>query len=343
MNEHGFVTIGSVEDSDAIGINTSLNASPSSERIAGGANIEAEYEGRIALFYHIEQFKNLTDDSKKMATTLKTKHIQIKEPINALQKDILEKKNEHTKADVDANAATRQYDSAKYNVGVAERARENAKKFFEEALKGLNDSESNVETAKQKLEDADKNVDAANKKFDETNRNVTEATQKLCEAKEKFRQSLGEYDLNIKQLRTALSSLQWHKEQEKKASYRLPLPPIQRDELGQTLLPSTVWDVPLREDITETIEIKSTPKDRQWAISGESGQWQIMFDGKVIVSIRRQYQKLQIEWTEEVKSDFNFSIMDTVLIVHTINHESVLKIATQKEYHLFNIDNTQQS
>jgi len=152
---------------------------------------------------------------------------------------------------------------------------------------------------------------------------VTEAKAGLRKIEDRFSQELSNHDQIVEQLQRALGILKWYELPDGRTRHGIPLfLPPEKDKLGQTYLPSTIWHVPLHPGITETFELKSFPQGKQWTITGKPNTWQIMDNSKAVILIRREGEKLQFEWTEHV----DFSSKDNVVLAVTHNIDKVNEI-----------------
>jgi len=280
-----------------------------------------EPEKRIEFFKRFQQFKYLAATSKDYVETLRRTHEDGWNGLWRIKYDIENVDNERQEVALEFQRVKQRFENLETEIRKTERQ-------LEEARRELQVTEQQLGSAKQKLEDADADY-------------VTHSHNQN-EAIDGFQRTFMEHDQVYKQLRNVFYALEQYELQEE--TIRQPnLLPFDKDILGQTYLPSTVWEVPLLKGITETIDLKSLSHEKRWEIKANgTDKWHItdIEIRKTIILVRRFDQKIQVEWTDDIKN-FEPSVNDersyALVITHTIDAEN--KMFWQRDYPLFAFNN----
>jgi len=194
--------------------------------------------------------------------------------------------------------------------------------------------------------EAEKKVAAVEQELADVKTKFAEAKKKHVAASGEFTATFAKHDLHYKKLEIAHSLLQWHKEQGDKIYKSIPLLPLGHgDELGQNAPASTVGEITLLDGITEKIALKPFAQKQRWTITEvETRKWQITDNGKPMILIRRNDDKIQIEWMDEIKErKYDPSINDVRFSVLVITHTVTVaehNISRQQYCSLFDADST---
>lgn len=309
------------EDSDAVQVASNLPVAGKTSGVECASeewNWREEHAKWLSLFKHFEQFQCLTADSVEYIKTLKQIINEGAINYNDASKERKNAENFRQNIERELKSAKRIHESTQDELKSAERK-------FNEAQRKKEKSESELEKVKQEF----KSASASFETLSQAETTATENYQRTLRAQEQVREQLE---------KKILGALKWY-ESEREKICRLPL--FNKDKLGQTDLPSMVWEIPLIPGVSEKIDLNSSFHEKQWTLTGEGSRWQIKDDktDRVVMLIRRFKQKIQIEWADEIKQGFDLSVNDVqgyeLVITHTIDAEH--KIARQQNYPLFAI------
>lgn len=275
-----------------------------------------EFGERLNFFKQFSQTEYLTVASKGYVEMLERIHVTV---------DEIFWKAKYELQDAEGKCQKAKYESQR------------TKQLHEDLENELKKVTRQFQEIQQKCEVACKQFDIAKQVLVEAEASCTNCSHGKNTAIDNCQRTLQEHDLVCKQLQGIFETLKWYKSEEKKMRKEIRFTLPYRDDLGQTYLPVDVWEISLFQGVTETIDLKSHRPEIQWEISEKGvGKWQIMDGNKIIILIRRVNQMIQLEWTEEVTFDYDFSEIDesySLVITHFIDAEQ--KIARERAYPLF--------
>ena len=189
-------------------------------------------------------------------------------------------------------------------------------------------------------------LDSAQKDADIAEENFRRADEIWKAAGKRFNQTFTDYDLVCKQLKTALGFLLHYESQGGEIYKPIILPPLVRDAIGQTQLPSILGTIPLYDGVEETIELEPFSKGKRWKTDPqESGMWKVVdkkTEKEIIIIHRPNKETIQIEWTDAMKqnsdpfiNDVRFSVL---VITHTVTVDGQEPIRRKQYRPLVDVD-----